>query len=207
MTVAGHAIADPAPTRAARVVVLGDSISAGYGLSPDEAYPALLGELARKAGLDVEVVNAGVGGDTSAGGLRRVEWALTWKADVLVIALGGNDGLRGLRPADMEKNLQGIVDKAKAKWPEIRIVLAGMQMPGNMGPGYTRDFSAVFPRVAEANKAALVPFLLDGVGGDPRLNQPDRIHPTAEGQEIIARTVWEVLEPVLRGAGDASRGR
>jgi acyl-CoA thioesterase-1 len=184
-----------------RVVVLGDSITAGYGLDPDEAYPALLQRKIDAAGLPYRVANAGVSGDTTAGGLRRVAWALAQGADVLVVALGGNDGLRGIPPEQTEQNLSGIIDKAREKNPALRVVVAGMQMPSNLGEDYTRAFQQLFPKVAQAKKATLVPFLLEGVGGDEKLNQADRIHPTAEGQAKVADNVWKVLQGVLTGDG------
>lgn len=183
-----------------RLIVLGDSITAGYGLEEGTAaaYPALIQKKIDDVGLSYTVVNAGVSGDTTAGGLRRVDWALgKERADFLLIALGGNDGLRGISPDQTEKNLLGIITKARAKNPEIKIVIAGMRMPDNMGPDYTTAFQAIFPKVAEAEKVELVPFLLDGVGGDPKLNQEDRIHPTAEGQKVIAEHVWVGLKPLL----------
>jgi acyl-CoA thioesterase-1 len=181
-----------------RILILGDSITAGYGLDPEEAYPALLQKKIDAAALPYTVKNAGVSGDTTAGGLRRIEWALGGGgADVLVVALGGNDGLRGISPGQTSKNLAGIIDKARAKNPAIKVIVAGMEMPGNMGATYTAEFRAVFPQVAGEKKAALVDFLLAGVGGDEKLNQPDRIHPTAEGQQVIADNVWKVLEGQL----------
>jgi acyl-CoA thioesterase-1 len=183
-----------------RLVVLGDSITAGYGLEGGtaEAYPALIQKKIDEAGLAWTVANAGVSGDTTAGGLRRIDWALGKDgADVLVIALGGNDGLRGISPEQTEKNLIGIVAKARAKNPNMKIAIAGMQMPANMGQEYTDSFKAVFPKVAESEKTELIPFLLEGVGGDPELNQDDRIHPTAEGQKVIAGKVWEKLQRLL----------
>jgi acyl-CoA thioesterase I len=180
------------------VVVLGNSLASGYGLDPSEAFPALLQEKIDAAGLDFTVVNAGSSGDTSAGGLRRIDWLLKRRIDVLVLELGGNDGLRGIPPQATRENLQGIIDRARDKYPEIRVVIAGMQMPPNMGAEYAKAFQKIFPELAASNNAALVPFLLEGVGGKVELNQPDRIHPTAEGQRIIAQTVWVVLEEVLR---------
>jgi acyl-CoA thioesterase-1 len=181
-----------------RILILGDSITAGYGLDPEEAYPALLQKKIDAAALPYTVKNAGVSGDTTAGGLRRIDWALGKDgADVLVVALGGNDGLRGISPEQTSRNLAGIIDKARAKNPAIKVIVAGMEMPGNMGATYTAGFKAVFPRVAGEKKAALVDFLLAGVGGDEKLNQPDRIHPTAEGQQVIADNVWKVLEGQL----------
>jgi acyl-CoA thioesterase-1 len=190
--------AKPADASRGRVVFLGDSLTAGYGLEPQQAYPALLQEKIEKARLPFEVVNAGISGDTTAGGLRRIDWALRGGADVLVIALGGNDGLRGVSPTQTEANLRAIVKRAKEKNPQISIILTGMQMPGNMGADFVQAFSTLFPRIAEQMNAALVPFLLDGVGGVAAMNQPDRIHPTAEGQRRLAENVWPVLERTLK---------
>ena len=183
-----------------RIVVLGDSITAGYGLDggTSEAYPALIQKRIDEAGLSYTVANAGVSGDTTAGGLRRIDWALGKDgADVLLIALGGNDGLRGIPVDQTEKNLTGIIAKARAKNPQMKIVVIGMQMPDNMGAEYTAAFKAVFPKVAAEEKTELIPFLLEGVGGDEKLNQSDRIHPTAEGQKIIAEHVWAKLKGML----------
>lgn len=181
-----------------RVVVLGDSLAAGYGLERDEAYPALLQKKIDDAGLPYEVVNAGVSGDTTAGGLRRIGWALGQKgAAVLVIALGGNDGLRGIPPDQTEKNLTDIITKARATNPAMKILIAGMQMPDNLGTEYVASFKAVFSKVAEKEKTELLPFLLEGVGGDEKLNQADRIHPNAEGQGKIAELVWAKLKGML----------
>ncbi len=181
-----------------RVIFLGDSLTAGYGLEPQQAYPALLQQKIDQAGLDFEVVNAGISGDTTAGGLRRIDWALRGGADVLVVALGGNDGLRGVAPTQTEANLRGIVTRAKEKNPAISIILTGMQMPANLGAEFVKAFSSLFPRIAQQMNAALVPFLLEGVGGVAALNQPDRIHPTVEGQRRIAENVWPVLERTLK---------
>jgi acyl-CoA thioesterase-1 len=180
-----------------RIVVLGDSITAGYGLDPQEAYPALLQKKIDAAGLPYTVTNAGVSGDTTAGGLRRVAWALGKGADVLVVALGGNDGLRGISPDQTEKNLTGIIDKAREKNPAIKVVIAGMQMPDNMGAEFTGKFKGLFSKVAEEKKVVVVPFLLEGVGGVESLNQPDRIHPTADGQAKVADNVWKLLKEHL----------
>jgi len=180
-----------------RIVVLGDSITAGYGLDPQEAYPALLQKKIDAASLPYTVANAGVSGDTTAGGLRRVAWALGKGADVLVIALGGNDGLRGISPEQTEKNLIAIIDKAREKNPAVKIVIAAMQMPDNMGAEFTTKFKELFPRIATEKKAALVPFLLEGVGGIDSLNQQDRIHPNVEGQTKVAENVWMVLKGQL----------
>lgn len=180
-----------------RIVILGDSITAGYGLDPRESYPAVLQKKIDRAKLPFVVANAGVSGDTTAGGLRRVAWAMTKGADILVIALGGNDGLRGISPAETRKNLLGIVSKARTRNPKIQIFIAGMQMPDNMGPEFTERFKTLFPAVAKESKSTLIPFLIEGVGGDEKLNQADGIHPTAEGQKIIAENVWKILQPKL----------
>lgn len=179
------------------VVVLGDSLAAGYGLDPSESFPALLQKKIDAAGMKFTVVNAGVSGDTTAGGLRRIDWLLKRRVDVLVLELGGNDGLRGIPVGVTKTNLQAIIDRTKQKNPRAQIVIAGMQMPPNMGADYTTNFAKLFPDLAKANNAALVPFLLEGVGGKPELNLPDLIHPTAEGQKIVATNVWSVLKPVL----------
>ena len=198
--VAGPSVssAETAVQERKRIVVIGDSIAAGYGLEREGAYPALLQAKVDEAGLPYEVVNAGVSGDTTAGGLRRIDWALGQKgAEVLVIALGGNDGLRGISPEQTEKNLSGIVAKARAKNPAIKILIAGMQMPDNLGVKYVESFKAVFAKVAEAEKTTFLPYLLEGVGGNEKLNQADRIHPTAEGQQKIADLVWAKLRGML----------
>jgi acyl-CoA thioesterase-1 len=185
-------------TPSPRVVILGDSITAGYGLSPDEAYPAILQEKVDAAHLNYQIINAGLSGDTTAGGLRRVDWALSAGAQVLVIALGGNDGLRGIPAKTTEENLTGIIQKARAKVPGLTVIVAGMQMPASMGADFARDFGALFPRVAAENGALLVPYLLKDVGGIEKLNQPDFIHPTAEGQRIVAENVWTILRGALK---------
>lgn len=185
-----------------RVVFLGTSLTAGLGLrSPAERFPERLAALADSAGRPFRVANAGVSGETSAGGLRRLDWALEGDVDVLVIELGANDGLRGQSPAALEQNLVAIVRAAREQHPGVRIVLLGMEAPPNLGPEYTRSFRAVFPRVAESEDVALVPFLLEGVAGEPGLNQADGIHPTADGHDRIARTVWPALDSVLRSGG------
>lgn len=186
-----------APSSRRRVVILGDSITAGYGLSPAQAYPALLQQKIDAAHLPFQMANAGVSGDTTAGGVRRVNWALGPGADVLVVALGGNDGLRGTAPGETEKNLTEIIKRARAKIPGLTILVAGMQMPANLGPAFTDHFKAIFATVAEGNGATLIPYLLDRVGGIASLNQADGIHPTEEGQKLVAENVWKVLGPVL----------
>ncbi|MBE2214558.1 MAG: arylesterase [Opitutaceae bacterium] len=183
------------------VVFFGDSLTAGYGLDPEEAYPAVLATRMREAGLTLDVVNAGLSGDTTAAGLRRTAWVLRRPIAVFVLALGGNDGLRGIPPQETERNLQAIIDAVRQAQPHARLVLAGMQSPPNMGPDFTTAFRDIFPRLAKKNAVPFVPFLLAGVAGVPELNQPDGIHPTAEGQRRIAEIVWPVLEPVLQASG------
>lgn len=179
------------------IVFFGDSITAGSGLDPEEAYPALIQKKLTAAGLPWRAVNAGLSGETTAGGLRRLDWILRQPVDIFVIELGGNDGLRGIPPDSSYANLQSMIERVRTKYPRTIIVLAGMQMPTNMGPEQTQQFAAIFPRLAEANHVALIPYLLDQVGGVPGLNQADGIHPTAKGHEIVAETVWKVLIPLL----------
>ncbi len=179
-----------------RVVFLGDSLTAGLGLEADQAFPALLSDQLREQNLPVTVVNAGVSGDTTAGGLRRLDWLLRQKPDVLVVGLGGNDGLRGLEPSASEENLRAIVRKGRAGGASV--LLLGMLIPPNYGPEYTTKFREIYPRLAAELKVPLVPFVLEGVGGDPRLNQPDGIHPTAEGHEVIARNVLPLLREIVK---------
>ena len=181
------------------VVFLGTSLTAGLGLEQEtETYVSVLAEIADSAGLPIRAVNAGVSGETSAGGLRRLDWVLREPLDVLFVELGANDGLRGQDPGALADNLTRIVRTTRTRYPEARVIIAGMEAPPNLGERYTGAFRAVFPEVARDSDAALVPFLLDGVAGVPELNQSDRIHPTAEGHRAIARTVWPVLAEVLR---------
>jgi acyl-CoA thioesterase-1 len=179
------------------LVCLGDSITAGYGLDPDEAYPALLQQKIDDAGLPWRVIAAGVSGDTTAGGLRRLDWAYRSGVDAVLIALGGNDGLRGVDPRTVKANLIAIAQATRAKNPDARIVLAGMKSPPNMGVTFTSAFEEVFEEAADEADAVFIPFLLEGVGGMRLLNQADGIHPTAEGQKILAEHLWETLEGVL----------
>lgn len=179
------------------VLFLGNSITAGYGLNPDQAYPALIQKKIDSLDLPFKVINAGLSGETSAGGLRRIDWVLRQKVDVLVIELGGNDGLRGIKPEVTKQNLQAIIDKARKKYPDIAIVIAGMQVPTNLGPEYTQSFKALYSDLSAQNRTHLIPFILKGVGGNPKLNLSDGIHPTAQGHKIVAETVWKVLKPVL----------
>ena len=188
-------MAAPAP---GIILFLGDSITAGYGLDLEQAFPALIQEKIDAKRWNFKVVNAGQSGDTSAGGLSRLEWLLKNRVDVLVLELGANDGLRGLPAETTRKNLQAIIDRTKGKYPEAKVIVAGMKVPPNMGGDYGRKFEAVFGDVAKKNKAVLIPFVLEGVGGSRELNLGDGIHPTAKGHEIVAANVWKVLEPVLR---------
>jgi len=189
------------PETAERPVVLflGTSLTAGYGLPADEAFPALVQQRIDEARIDYRVVNAGVSGDTSAGGLRRLEWLLRLPISVLVLELGANDMLRGLGIDAMHDNLSSILDRTREAHPGVRFVIAGMRAAPNLGGMYARDFDATFPDLAAQYDARLIPFLLDGVAAVRRLNQPDGIHPTAEGHRIVADSVWVVLEPALRG--------
>ena len=180
------------------ILFLGDSLTAGLGVQPEQAFPALIAEKLRVLQLPFEVVNAGLSGETSAGGLRRIDWLLQREIDVLVLELGANDGLRGLPVRELKANLQTIIDKTKARNPTVKIVIAGMQIPPNIGADYAAEFRAAFAGLAQKNDAALIPFLLDGVGGHLELNQADAIHPTPAGHKIIAETVWQTLEPLLR---------
>jgi acyl-CoA thioesterase-1 len=179
------------------ILFYGDSLTAGYGLSPEEAFPALVEKKLNKTDKKVKVVNAGLSGETSAGGLSRIDWILRQPVDIFVLELGGNDGLRGLPVDQTRKNLQGIIDKVKSKYPNCKIVLAGMMVPPNMGKEYTEDFKRVYPELASKNKATLIPFILDGVGGIERLNQADGIHPNVEGHQIISNNITPVFEKLL----------
>lgn len=180
------------------VVFLGDSLTAGLGLSADQAYPALVAKALLAEGREIRAVNAGVSGDTSAGGLRRLGWLLSQKPAVVVLALGANDGLRGLPVKELEENLRRIVTRARAEGATV--LLCGMLVPTNYGPDYGRDFAAVFPRLARELSVAFVPFLLSDVAGRKDLNQTDGVHPNPAGQEIVAKTVLQALRPLLSKA-------
>lgn len=191
----------PSPeSRAPVVLFFGTSLTAGLGLEPEESFPALIQAKIDSAGLAFRAVNAGVSGETSAAGLRRIEWLLTQPVAVLVLELGANDALRGQDLAPARRNLQEIIDRTRAKHPDVRIVIAGMQAPPNLGSRYTAEFRQLFVDLARRNNAALIPFLLEGVAGVPELNQSDGIHPTAEGARIMAENVWSVLAPILTTA-------
>ena len=179
------------------MIFFGDSLTAGYGLDPDEAYPALIQKKLDQAGRPWRVVYAGLSGETTAGGLRRLDWILRQRVDLFVIELGGNDGLRGIAPATTRANLETMIKRVRQRYPDVTVVIAGMQMPTNMGPAHTEAFAAIYPEVARNSGAVLIPFLLEGVGGVPSLNLPDGIHPTAEGHRLVADTVWRILQPLL----------
>ena len=179
------------------ILFFGNSLTAGMGLEPSEAFPALIQNRLDSLEYDYEVINAGLSGETTASGKNRINWVLNQDVDVFVLELGANDGLRGIALEETRKNLQDIINTVKEKNPKTKIVLAGMQIPPNMGEEYTTEFRNIFPELAEENNLELIPFLLEGVAGDPKLNQQDGIHPTAEGYEIVADNVWSVLEDVV----------
>ncbi|MFD2244820.1 arylesterase [Pontibacter ruber] len=180
------------------IVFFGNSLTAGYGLEPDQAFPALIQQHIDSLGLPYKAVNAGVSGETSAGGKSRVDWILKQPVDVFVLELGANDGLRGINPKETYRNLGTIIDKVRAKNPEAQIILAGMQIPPSMGQQFASEFREVYARLAKDKDVALIPFLLEGVAGERELNQGDGIHPTVEGQKILAQNTWQVLEPILK---------
>lgn len=181
-----------------RIIFIGDSLTAGYGLAEEEAYPALIEKLASATNTPIESRNAGVSGDTSAGALRRLNWLLKDKYDVVFIAIGANDGLRGLSLDELEKNLRQIVQQVRKALPQSKIMLAGIKLPLNFGPQYTNDFENIFIRVAKTEKIAFLPFLLEGVAGNPALNLPDRLHPNAEGQKKMAAHIWAAIFSLLQ---------
>jgi acyl-CoA thioesterase-1 len=183
-----------------RIVALGDSLTAGLGLSGDDAYPAVLQRMIDKAGYRFEVTNAGVSGDTTAGGLRRLDWALDGDVRILILALGANDGLRGLPVAEMKRNLAEIIERARKRG--VGVLLCGMEMPRNLGAAYWEPFHRAFTELARQHRVALVPFLLEKVAGNPALNQGDGIHPNAEGAKLLADTIWPALEPMLKDAAN-----
>ncbi len=179
------------------ILFFGNSLTAGYGVDPSEAFPSLIQNKIDSLNLPYKVVNAGVSGETSSGGNGRIDWILRQPLDVFVLELGANDGLRGIPLDETKKNLQAIIDKVKAKYPDAKLVLAGMQIPPNMGQKYANEFKVMFPQLAQKKNMTLIPFLLQGVGGEVKLNQQDGIHPTKEGHKIVAKTVWRVLKDVL----------
>ncbi len=179
------------------ILFLGDSLTSGYGLSTEVAFPAVIQAKIDSLGLGYEVVNAGISGETTSAGLSRMNWMLKRRIDVLVIELGANDGLRGVPLKVTRQNLQAIVDSSRKAYPNVNVVLAGIQVPPNLGPEYTSEFKEIFPELAAKNKVALIPFLLEGVGGIPELNLADGIHPTVAGHRKVAENVWKVLGPLL----------
>ena len=184
-------------TKKKTIVFFGNSLTAGYGLSPEQAFPALIQKKIDSLGLPYNVINAGVSGETSSGGKTRIDWILREPVDIFILELGANDGLRGTQLSETKKNLQDIIDKVKTKYPDTKLVFAGMEIPPNMGQAYTTEFRNIYKDLAAKNKMTLIPFLLEGVGGEPELNQSDGIHPTAEGHVIVAKNVWMQLEKLL----------
>jgi acyl-CoA thioesterase-1 len=189
--------AEPAPKN---ILFYGDSLTAGYGLddASTQAFPGLIQQKITAAAMTYRVINAGLSGETTAGGLRRIDWVLRVPVDIFVLELGGNDGLRGLSPAVAATNLQAIIDRVRGKNPAVKIIITGMQMPVSMGEDYRQKFAAIFPALAEANQATLLPFLLEGVGGEVELNLADGVHPNAAGHRIVAENLWKTLSPLLR---------
>jgi len=179
------------------ILFFGDSITAGYGRQTEQAFPALIQQKIDSLDLNYNVVNAGLSGETTAGGLRRVDWILQQHVDIFVLELGGNDGLRGIDPQSSKENLQGIIDKVEQKYPDAKIVLTGMQAPPNLGDLYTEEFRGIFFELAEQNDVIFMPFILEEVAGNPELNLPDGIHPTAEGHQVVADNLWNVLRPLI----------
>lgn len=179
------------------ILFFGDSLTAGYGLDPEEAFPSLIEQQLVQTGHKIKVVNAGLSGETSAGGLSRLDWILRQPIDVFILELGANDGLRGLPLEETRKNLQAILNKVKAKNPKAKILLTGMMVPPNMGKEYSEGFKKIYPDLAKANQAVLMPFLLEGVAGKEKLNQADGIHPNAEGHKIVAENLIKVLTKLL----------
>lgn len=189
-----------APGEGAPMTVLfyGNSLTAGYGVDPDKAFPHLVQLKIDGLGWPFKVINGGVGGETTAGGLSRIDWVLQNRPDVFILELGGNDGLRGVDPRVTRQNLRAIIRRVRERYPATKIILAGMQAPPNMGQRFVTEFREIYPELAQSERVSLIPFILEGVGGIPELNQPDGIHPTAEGHAIMAELVWKVVEPVLK---------
>lgn len=196
-TTASKSAAQKSNEKKKAILFFGDSISAAYGLDKSEGYVNLIRERIDSLGLNYRVVNAGVSGETTAGGKGRIDWILKQKVDVFVLELGGNDALRGLSVESSYDNLEFVIKKVKEKYPACKIVLAGMMAPPNMGESFTKPFAAIFPKLAKAHNTSLIPFILDGVAGMPDLNQKDQIHPTAEGHKILAENVWKVIKDIL----------
>lgn len=180
-----------------RILFFGDSITAGYGVGEDYAFPKRVQQKIDSLGWNFKAVNGGLSGETSAGGLSRIDWMLRQPISVFVLELGGNDGLRGIDLDATRQNLQLIIDKVESKYPNVSIVITGMQVPPNLGPEYTRKFKDIYPQLAKANNAELIPYFLDELGGDSDLMQSDGIHPTEAGHKVLAEKTWEVLKPIL----------
>lgn len=179
------------------ILFFGNSLTAAYGLDTEEGFPNLVQLKIDSLGLEYTVINSGLSGETTSGGRNRLDWVLNQEVDIFVLELGANDGLRGIPLTETRANLQAMIDMVREKNPNTKIVLAGMQIPPNMGADYTTEFKNIYPELAKANNLALIPFLLEGVAGVPELNLEDGIHPTAEGQKIVANTVWEALQPLV----------
>ena len=179
------------------ILVFGDSIAAGLGVDPEQAFPAIIQQKIDSVGLAYDVINAGLSGETSAGGLRRISWVLQRKVDIMILELGGNDGLRGINLSSTKENLQQIITIAQEKNPEIQVIIAGMQVPPNLGIEYTDEFVNLYPTLAEKNDLPLIPLILNEVGGFDNYMQPDQIHPNAAGHRVVAQTVWETLYPII----------
>lgn len=197
LIISSSGMKNPSDGRLKTILFFGDSITAGLGIDPDQAFPALIQKKVEGEKWMFRVINGGVSGETSAGGLRRINWVLQRKIDVLILELGGNDALRGVDLENTKSNLQGIIERVRKKDPEVRIIVAGMQAPPNLGLAYTTKFQKMYPDLVKKNKTAFIPFILQDVGGIRDLNLPDGIHPTVEGHKIVAETVWKVLKPVL----------
>jgi len=179
------------------ILIFGDSIAAGYGVDPEQAFPAVIQEKIDSVGLQFEVINGGLSGETSAGGLRRITWVLQRKVDIMILELGGNDGLRGIDLRSTKKNLQQIIKIARDKYPDMQVIIAGMQVPPNLGLEYTNEFVSLYPDLAEENDVPLIPLILNKVGGYDEFMQADQIHPNAVGHRVVADTVWETLYPII----------
>ena len=196
-TTAGTAIAPEKTAASKNILFFGTSLTAGLGVDPDQAFPAVIQHKIDSLKLPYKVINAGLSGETSAAGKSRIDWLLRQPVDIFVLELGANDGLRGIAVKETEANLQAVIDKVKKKYPNAKMILAGMQMPPSMGEKYTVPFREMFPALAKKNKMDFIPFLLKGVGGVPRLIQRDGLHPTPEGHKILAENVWEILQQDL----------
>lgn len=186
----------PVPTKKL-ILFFGNSLSAGYGIEAEDAFPGLVAARIDSLNLNYRVINGGLSGETTASGLSRLDWFLEEEPSIFVLELGGNDGLRGIDLAETKKNLKAIIQLVKSKYPETKILLAGMQIPPNMGQEYTSDFQKLYPQIAQEEDVELIPFLLEGVAGDPDLNLPDGIHPTEEGHQIVFENIWPFIETML----------